>query len=739
MAKQPTPAIPRATRLLRGPVPVIVLLACFVALGMSATNRKSVTFDESAHFDGGLGYWLANDYRMQPENGNWTQRWATLPAWLSGYRYPSFDDPTWKASYVWGNAERLFFGIGNDPEAMLRSGRAMIAAAGVLLGLLVYFWSRRLFGPVGGLLSLALYVFSPTMLSNSFLATSDTCAALFFTAAIAALWALLHRVTLPLLGVTCLSLAGLILSKYSGVLIVPMAVLLVGIRLLNPAPLPVTIRGLREVRGRWRQLGVFAATALVETAGVLLIIWASYGFRYATFAPQHAEGSEYQQSWADIEGRLTPTLRAIVDFSRAHELLPEAYLYGFTYTMFFAQMRNGFLRGEFGVRGWTSFFPTCLLLKTPLSLFMLLGLAGVSCWSRRGHDSTDNNSHVAARYWWRIYPVVPLFVLLGVYWYFALRSNLNIGHRHLLPTYPAMFILAGAAAGLAPRWLTAPATASGRAGPKGGRTASPAGATTKSKLSRAAGAVVIGAIAINAFEALWIWPNYLAYFNPLIGGPRYGYRWLIDSSLDWGQDLREFKTWLDDHPDLTSDRSRVYFSYFGTARPDYYEIQVQRLPCFFPLWRPHIPQPLTGGLYCLSASMLDAVYTMPFPGRWNVEYERSYNYYKDLVAKYLNLSADSTNAQQLLAEAGTPQMQESFRAYETLRLARLTSFLRTREPDDEVGYSILIYRLSDADVRRALEGPPCELLAESELKIPKEFANPSPAETPAEASPAPKP
>ena len=49
--------------------------------------------------------------------------------------------------------------------------------------------------------------------------------------------------------------------------------------------------------------------------------------------------------------------------------------------------------------------------------------------------------------------------------------------------------------------------------------------------------LVLVSIGLFAGESLWRWPNYLAYFNQLAGGPSHGYRHLVDSSLDWGQDL----------------------------------------------------------------------------------------------------------------------------------------------------------------------------------------------------------
>jgi tetratricopeptide (TPR) repeat protein len=50
--------------------------------------------------------------------------------------------------------------------------------------------------------------------------------------------------------------------------------------------------------------------------------------------------------------------------------------------------------------------------------------------------------------------------------------------------------------------------------------------------------------------------------------------------------------------------------------------------------------------------------------------------------------------------------------YLRLRFARLCAFLRQREPDDNIGYSILIYRLSDRDVQQALTGKAVELVPE---------------------------
>ena len=43
-----------------------------------------------------------------------------------------------------------------------------------------------------------------------------------------------------------------------------------------------------------------------------------------------------------------------------------------------------------------------------------------------------------------------------------------------------------------------------------------------------------------------------------------------------------------------------------------------------------------------------------------------------------------------------------YRLYQLLRFAKLAKYLATRKPDDNIGYSILIFKLTDAEVANAL-------------------------------------
>jgi hypothetical protein len=78
-------------------------------------------------------------------------------------------------------------------------------------------------------------------------------------------------------------------------------------------------------------------------------------------------------------------------------------------------------------------------------------------------------------------------------------------------------------------------------------------------------AAALGSLQIHS--ALTSAPHHLAYFNSLAGGPEEGHRYLLDSNLDWGQDLPALGAALD-----RIDCERPALQYFGTADPRAYGI-----------------------------------------------------------------------------------------------------------------------------------------------------------------------
>jgi hypothetical protein len=196
-----------------------------------------------------------------------------------------------------------------------------------------------------------------------------------------------------------------------------------------------------------------------------------------------------------------------------------------------------FFLGEYSYEGRWNYFIIAFLIKTPLGSFALIIASLILFRIGRPFERSDS-----------------LFLLLPPILIFAAmtQSKTNIGLRHILPVYPFLFVLASRVTTIQFRrqWL-AP--------------------------------FLIGTlIVLTAISSLRSAPHQLAYFNEFVGGPDQGYRYLSDSNVDWGQDLKGLKDYID-----KENLPIIYLSYFGTAPPYYYGIRYQYVPGTWPLeWPP---------------------------------------------------------------------------------------------------------------------------------------------------------
>jgi 4-amino-4-deoxy-L-arabinose transferase-like glycosyltransferase len=222
--------------------------------------------------------------------------------------------------------------------------------------------------------------------------------------------------------------------------------------------------------------------------------------------------------------------------------------------------QDAFLLGKHYTGGWWPYFLVTMAVKMPLPTLALLCAAFVSIFTWRDIRRGE----------WM------LLIASGFYYGLSLLSPFNIGHRHLLPILPLLSILVGR---LAPRIVR-------------GRAA-----------WRYATAALVGWL---AWGTLRIHPHYLAYFNELVG-PRSGYRVLVDSNLDWGQDLPALEKYVEEH-----EVSYLYLSWFGESRPSQYNIPHRFIPSkpdeltdiFTRAYHPEYPPP---GDYAISATNLQGL------------------------------------------------------------------------------------------------------------------------------------
>ncbi len=552
------------------------LLALFAVLGVHSMLQKNATYDEVAHLPAGFTHLVLHDYRVNPEHPPLAKALAAIPVWLAGARAPAETFDPWKqalrypgARWLYGHAF-LYATPGNDADTLVNLGRVPMLLLALLLGLVVWRWSWRLHGGAVALWVLGLFCLEPNLLAHGRLITTDVPLTLWSTVSLYFLWRAAEELSAPRVLAASLAFAAALSTKYSAVLLLVFAVLCLLVRALGPATWSWRWRRRRGALGtRARRL---AAAGCVLLLGGLVCwggIWASYGFRYGPTADPEAhlpvESTVRVARAKAEEGRWQAGLvAATVDGATRHHLIPEAWAFGFLYSTLKAQRRSSYLRGTISTEGSWTYFPIAIGVKTPLPLLILalLGLGTLGLTWRRGGAPA-----VAARRF-ALFGLLPALLYLAL----AMASALNIGLRHVLPIYPALILLAGY--GVAALW----------------RARGPLARVLLACLFLWQGAGTLG-----------VHPDYLAYFNEVAGGPEGGSAWLVDSNLDWGQDLAGLARWMRAH-----DVPGINLSYFGTADPRYYGIKGPLLPTSTPY--PLRPQRARlPGLVAISATYLAGV------------------------------------------------------------------------------------------------------------------------------------
>ncbi|MCE9593205.1 MAG: glycosyltransferase family 39 protein [Planctomycetes bacterium] len=652
------------SRKLASPWWALAFAVIHALLAWSATLSKSNTSDEIAHLVGGVTIWRTGDFRMNPEAGNLQQRLVSWPVALSDAELPQRAGRVWWGSNAWLFGFQFLNDPRNDHDAMLSGARAATALVGGALLLAIWSVSRGLFGGAGAFVSAAAAAFSPTLLAHAGLATTDTCAALFFVLTTATFWTALERATLVRWLFAGLAFAGLALSKFSFPIVVPVLGLLFVLRVVESEPLELAIGAPRRIASRAGKFAILAALCVGALLVVGLAIWTLYGFRYSVFAHPAPGRDRLFEEWEPMLAQ-GGVLVGAIEFARSWKLLPEAFLYGLNYVVYHAQTRPSFLNGAFSQTGFVGFFPYAFVAKTELSLLALLAAAAFA-WKR---DVLASGSA-----WRRVRPFAPWLALLAVYWAFSLTSKINIGHRHILPTYPVLFIGLGALGA----WLT----------------------------SARKHMIVFALLLAGVIESAFAFPNYLAFFNVAAGGTSNGWKHLVDSSLDWGQDLPAVRAWLQRKRANGELRAPPYFAYFGSASPTRYRIDTVRLPGWSDLdleLQRSFAEP-RGGTYLLSATLVQGICTAA-PGPWLPLYEQAYREARSQATRYLAARADPDALATLLAEAPEAAWQNALVGWDNLRFARLMAYVRTKEPIENLCGSILVFELTDAEIANALDGP----------------------------------
>jgi hypothetical protein len=545
------------------------LLLGMLLLLLGSSWEDAFIYDEPPHITAGYAYLRFRDARLNPDNPPLLKMWAAVPLLALAPQFPLAAlarqaDP----HEHWTTAQRFLYESGNEPHRIARLARLGPISVTLGLGLALFLWTRSLAGGTAALLALGCYAWSPTILAHGRYVTVDVSAALGVALAGAALSRFLQCPSLRAALVSGLTLALALLLKTSAVLLVPLMVALTLLWLgLDPRRMASYLRGVVIIGSTAALLvlfpylwttGRYPPAQQVRDTYLLLS-------DYAGGPLGRAEGATAEEDLARLQHDRTRDLRACVR-QLAERRLPHlprcaaelaifladeplirgwgAYLAGLVYNHWVA--RNGsiaYFRGEVSGSGWWSYFPVVYAIKEPLPFHLLtalaLGLALTRAWSGTwGLRAliTWLRSHAAD---------TVMFGWLALYWSVALSSSLNIGIRHLLPVFPFTILLVARELS---RWLTRRHRLYQGLFPSQG----------------AKGLILISLLAWQGVSVVRVYPAFLAYFNEVAGGPAAGAQYVVDSNLDWGQDLRRLRAFIE-----AQGIETIAVDYFGTSSPRY--------------------------------------------------------------------------------------------------------------------------------------------------------------------------
>ena len=489
---------------------------------------KSTTSDEIVDLSSGYAILTERDFRITPEHGVVPRVWAALPLLFMDIN-SGVDTKDWREARQWRYGFKFMHEWGNDCDTVLFRGRLMMVLMALGLGLLIFFWARRLYGNAAGLFALALFAFSPNFLAHGRLVTTDVPLAFTMLLSLFLFDGALRRPNPLRAALAGLAFGAAMLTKFSAPVLIVFFVVMLLVRALTAGTVHAWLGKRFALSTRRARLGAMSLALLAALIVAYATIWAGYGFRFSAF--NSPEGRFSYRAGELPEYRW---VRPLYSFAMEKRLFPEAFLHGFQ-VISSVERRGSFayLDGEQSVRGWRRYFVMTFLYKTPVPmLILILVTAALSFRISRGKWIDE----------------IPLYLLFAVYYLISIFSNINIGHRYLLPVLPPLFILVSK--------LINHVQMRGR---------------TNTVLASTILAALFGWYACGT---LAVYPHYLAYFNEIAGGPDNGHKHLTDSNLDWGQDLKLLKQYMD-----RNGIRRIHLAYWGNASPRYYGIDYEYLPC----------------------------------------------------------------------------------------------------------------------------------------------------------------
>jgi hypothetical protein len=536
-----------------------LLLLAIVFQCVLSMRVKTVTYDEPNHLVAGYSYLKMGDFSLNWPNPPLISVISATPLLFLNLKIQTYDPHQSGRLFV----HDFLYVLNDNADQIVFWARIPIIFLSLLLGFFVFRWASELYGIESGLFALLLYAFSPNILAHSRLATTDLGMACFMFLACYRLWKFGSRPSVGNLLLAGLTLGLALISKFSAVFLLPVYLLfpLVQSFLNDPQPKPNSSVGRPDPKARaptnplkkWGRWMVYSS--LIIGIGVLVI---------AAVYPC------YLKPWYRFDETVLPALQRWYPNAEINKgfwrLVSSTRVPGREYALGLLGLvehskkgHDAFLWGKTSSQGWWYYHLATLAIKTPIALQIMLLLAFGLYLSRRIKGTSPNLYN-------DFFLIVPPFLFFTAISF----GPVKIGLRHVLPVLPFIFVFTA-------RFLKLALEGHLLAG------------------------LTFLLIVWYLVSSIRIHPHYLAYFNEYVGGPANGYKYLLDSNLDWGQDLKGLKKYME-----ARGIEKVKLDYLGTIDLEYYGISSE----------PISDQDLaalkegkfTRGVFAISASFLQGLY-----------------------------------------------------------------------------------------------------------------------------------
>lgn len=527
-------------------------LALAGTLMVFTARTDSAIMDELPHIPAGYAYTHAMDFRLNPEHPPLVKALASLPLLTMNLNFPT-GDKSWQKDVngQWDFGRVFLYESGNNAENIIFWARIFPIILTLLLGLFIYLWARERMGKLWALLPTLLFLFSPTVLAHGHYVTTDIGAAFGALIALFSFVLFLEQPSGKRLFLAGLALGIAELMKFSNVLLFPILALLmlffyIGERMRN-----------KTKKGEKRLLKYLASYALI-----CLIAFALIYVAYFLFTAQYPLERQISDTENILAGFKNRTLAEPVITMAGNYLLRPLGEYFLGVLMVIDRStggNTGYFVGEIASQGWWFYFPLIFVLKETLPTLLILALGGYAACVNIFKSHGNLRGRLGEYLGMSFHEFAMLFFIFA-YWGWSMKSPLNIGVRHLLPTLPLLYILAAGSVKKLFEARNEKLEKSEIARVVSEQIMRPFG--QKSRGTNVKKIVLAGLLVWFGIESARAFPNYLSYFNELGGGTARGYRYATDSNYDWGQDLLRLQEWVEKEKEA-GRVEKIAVDYFG--------------------------------------------------------------------------------------------------------------------------------------------------------------------------------